>query len=94
MSLMQSVCDLVEERPGSTIDDLLPELPGYSRAQVKQALNHSSFNGNLRCERQRAKGRGKGSNPGRYYAAGLKPAAKPFVIPNVANSVWQLGSRA
>ena len=91
MTIRQDVRDLIEDNPGATIDDLMRMLPQYSRAQIKAALGQNSFYGWLRCERQRALGRGKGSRPGRYFP--VRHVA-PLVIPKCANSVWQLGAQA
>jgi hypothetical protein len=92
--LIDLVSDLIEDRPGSNVDELLPELPGYTRHQVKQALQNASFRGTLRCEKQGVRGRHKGAKPGRYYVVD-QPAAQPVrELPKCANSVWALGDYA
>jgi hypothetical protein len=94
MSLMDIVLGMIDARPGCTVDDLMPDLPQYSRQQVKQAMQNLSFTDRARCVRQGVRGQHKGAKPGRYYPIERDPQPKPFVIPRVANSVWQLGSRA
>jgi hypothetical protein len=91
MNIRQAVRDMIKDNEGATVDDLHRLLPQYTREQIKRALAQNSFYGRLRCERQHALGRGKGSEPGRYYTVQY---TRPFVIPNVANSVWALGARA
>jgi hypothetical protein len=92
--LIDLVSDLIEDRPGSNVDELLPELPGYTRHQVKQALQNASFRGTLRCEKQGVRGRHKGAKPGRYYVVD-QPAVQPVrQIPKCANSVFALGDYA
>jgi hypothetical protein len=94
MSLMDIVLGMIEERPGCTVDDLMPDLPQYSRQQVKQAMQNLSFTDRARCVRQGVRGRRKGAKPGRYYPIEREPMPGPFAIPRVANSVFQLGALA
>ena len=87
--LINRVIDLIEDQPGSDVDELLPQLEGFTRHQVKQALQNGAFRGRLRCEKQGVKGRHKGAKPGRYYLAEKVETSQPArQIPRCANSVW------
>lgn len=90
MSLTQTVIDMVEERGSATENHLLPKLAeeGYTRAQVRKALQNARFRGLL--DVRKGKGLGKGSEPGTYTLA--KPAAAPCHSVRLA-SVWDLGAR-
>jgi hypothetical protein len=70
MSLVEQVIDLVERRGAATVDDLLPELSGYTRTQVISALNWARQTGRLSCDGlgPRRGRKGGGSNPGTYRA--------------------------
>lgn len=71
MSLTREVIDELERRGSGTVDDILPALPGYSRLQVRSALQWAHYTGQILCDGQRPKkglaGRG-GSLPATYRA--------------------------
>jgi hypothetical protein len=93
--LIDLVSDLIEDRPGSDVDDLARELPEYTRKQILAALRNSAYLGRLRCERQGTRGGYKGgAKPGRYYLNDHVAAPAPRSIPKCANSVWALGDYA
>lgn len=89
--LTDLVLGLIEERPGSNVDDLMPDLPEYSRAQVMQALQNLAFTKRALCERRGGLGRGKGAEPGRYYPVEPEPIAAAPIVRRGVSSVWQLG---
>ena len=93
--LTDLVLGLIEDEPGRNVDELMPELPEYTREQVKQALQNLSHTKRARCERQGVKGKHKGAKPGRYW-----PVEVPLVrreqapSPGRVSSVWDLGAVA
>lgn len=93
MFLTDIVLGLLEDHPGATVDEILPECEGHDREQVFAALHWMAHKKRVRCDRQPGLGVAVGGSlPGRYYA--LEPA-KPRAekqCPRVS-SVWDLGSR-
>ena len=91
MSLVSEVVALIEEREAATVDDLLPDLEGYTRAQVMTALDYATTRRLITCDGPRGpkglKGRG-GSLPGVYRR---KPQAASRLG---VRSVWELAQRA
>jgi hypothetical protein len=59
---------MVRERGPSTVDDLMPKLPDYTRKQVMCALHNAKTDGWLECVRGRGIGGGNGSAPGTFTA--------------------------
>ena len=91
-ALTHIVIGLIEEAPGSTVDDLLPDCEGHTRQQVLAAVHWLANTGRLRCERQGGRGiRLGGSNPGRYFpvAKAIEETGRRPVI----SCVWDLGGR-
>lgn len=93
--LTDIVVGMIEDRPGSTVDDLLPDLPEYRRDQVMKAMQIVAFYKRIRCERQDGKGRYKGAKPGRYYPVerDKEPVERGRTFGRVS-SVWDLGRLA
>lgn len=90
---MALVIDLVEERGEATVDDLMPQIDGYSRKQVLDALKNAAYRNRLVCiTGRRGAGRKEGGLPGIYRIAEREKPAEPN-LPRI-NSVWQLGEMA
>jgi hypothetical protein len=68
MSLIKTVVGLIRERGASTVDDLMPLLPGVTRKQAMYALHNAKTTGWLDCTRGRGIGGGNGSAPGTFTA--------------------------
>jgi hypothetical protein len=86
-SLTSLVLDQIARHPGSTVDDILPHIPHYTRKQVMAALNFQTSKRRLRCEAQHPTGV-TGSAPGRYFMVGryvIKAPTRP------RNSVFDVG---
>jgi hypothetical protein len=94
MSLRQQVATLIDEIGPGTVDDIMPEIKGYTRAQVVKALHNAAQIGLISCD-----GRGKilrnqtnqawqGSRPGPYRSGRKAPAG----VPKAPNSVFQLSA--
>lgn len=67
MSLMPKVEKLVRELGAATVDDLMPQFPGYTRKQIIKALQNCRKDGRLTSN-----GRQTGSHgnlPATYYPA-------------------------
>lgn len=94
MSLMTLLVDLIQERGQATVDDLMPEIEGYSRQQVLDALKNAAYRKRLDCITGRRGAGRKGGLPGIYKLAEEEVARRaPPVLPRI-NSVWQLGEMA
>ena len=65
MSLIQDVIRLVGEFGGATADDIAPRLPGFTRDQIKQALQNAKWVGKLRISEP---SRGMGPKGGKTCA--------------------------
>lgn len=94
MSLTQLVIDLIEDRGGeTTVDDLMPEIKGHTRAQVMQALRNARFTKLIRIVHiGRGLGRG-GKAPGIYAPMIYEPRPQESTTRPVS-SVFQLGDIA
>lgn len=61
------VRDVIEDNPGSTVDEIHELTEGFTRAQVLTAVGYLAQAKRIRCVRSGGKGRVGGSFPGRYY---------------------------
>lgn len=96
-SLSRTVAEMVAEIGPSTADDLLPQLApdGFTRLQVRRALQNATANGWLTCKL--GKRFLRGCEPGVYSVAEVKqkpPEKSPPLAIRVVNSVWQLAEVA
>lgn len=95
--LTKTVAEMVQARGSATADDLLPDLPAYSREKVLNAMKNARSAGLIHCRLAPRKGRVgvSGSDPAIHY-----PGACPKGMINgerVAptrpqNSVWELAA--
>lgn len=98
MSMAAEAAALVQERGAATVDDILPDMKGYTRVQVLRALKDARYAGlidsdgwqpptsggtRLANRPHRATGQPRGSKPTTYRA--IKKTARPRV-----SSVWDL----
>lgn len=89
MCLTDTVIALIEEAQCATVDDLMPEIEGYTRQQVMTCINNAVSLGRLtRIRRGGPISGAGGSLPGIYGPAAQKARPLP------PNSVWQLGAQA
>lgn len=84
MSATQEVVRLIERKGSATVDDLLPDMEGYTRAQVLNALSWAQYRGLIESAGlPRKKGEGVGRRTG--LPATYRAVKKPIVA-----SVWDL----
>jgi hypothetical protein len=95
VNLTEIVVAMVQEAGKATVDDLMPDLPGYTRRQVQACLRNSAYNNLLVClSRGEHKGGGtsfRGRLPGVFAPV---PEPSNVECPRPANSVWEWGTRA
>jgi len=85
MSLIQVVVALIEEAGSASADDLMPDCPGYSRAQVLSAIQNAAQLGHI--VKVGKAGTGLGNGLGIY-----EPVPKP-AGPRPVASVWEFAQR-
>lgn len=84
MSIVQDAANLIAARGCATVDDILPDMPGCTRAQVIQALQWARYQGLLERDELRRKS-GDGAGRGTALPCLYRPRRKPMV-----SSVWAL----
>lgn len=90
MSATQLVSALVEEMGHATVDDLMPEMEGYTRQQVLSALSNAVQTDLLECDGpgpRRGIGGGRGSLPATYRPKRATEQRRP------ASSVWHFAQQ-
>lgn len=89
MSAIQLVTALIEELGCGTVEDLMPEMDGYTRQQVIKALGNAAYAGLIRCDGYAGSRRGPGASGARpsTYRAIVKTHARPVA------SVWQFAEQ-
>ena len=90
MSAIQTVTALIEELGCGTVDDLMPEMEGYTRTQVIAALQNAANAGLITCDGYAGarKGHGaRGALPSTYRAIVKQARARP------AASVWHFAEQ-
>lgn len=83
MTATEEVVRLIERRGSATVDDILPDMEGYTRDQVWAALRWATYTRKIACDggsRKVGGSRKGGSLPATYRAV-----KKPIVA-----SVWDL----
>jgi hypothetical protein len=87
MSLTRRVADLIAELGEGTADDLVPHLPGYTRAQVQGALQNAAGRRLVVCDGRMQKG-GKASpyRPGPALGGPLGCIRPPASVFELADS--------
>lgn len=86
-SLRSTVVVLVGKQGSATADDLLSQLPGYSRRQILSALQNARYAGLLDCDGPRLGG-STGRMPGIYRPVNAgKPGRRALA------SIWEMGAR-
>jgi hypothetical protein len=90
MSMIQEVTMLIEERGSGTVDDILPECDGATRAQVAKALSNAVRYGHLTSDGASKRGGAGGSAP-----AVFRPVKKPEpTYTRRVASVWEFARLA
>lgn len=100
MSLRLKVVEMVVQRGCATEDHLMPHLPGYTRRQVRKALQNAAHLGFLWCEAAPKRGRRHDAARPSTYWPGRKEAdpLASVLAPRKANaapmvaSVFELGN--
>lgn len=76
MSATQSAAALIIERGFGDVDDILPSMPGHTRAQVFRALKAAADQGLIECDGWTGPRHG-GSKPATYRAKRPKTTSRP-----------------
>lgn len=90
MSAIQIVTALIEELGSGTVDDLMPEMEGYTRRQIIKALGNAAYEGHISCDGYAGSRKGPGgvgAKPATYRAIRKQTSARP------AASVWQFAEQ-
>lgn len=82
MSIAAEAAALVKQRGAANVDDLMPDMPGYTRSQVLRALKTALDAGLIDSDGWTGPSHG-GSKPATYRA--IKKTSNPRVA-----SVWEL----
>lgn len=91
MSAIRLVTELIDERGSGTVDDLMPEIDGYTRQQVLNALQNAAAIGLITCDGRRPPQKGSRlAKPGTYRTKKTEPTMRRRPV----SSVWQLGACA
>jgi hypothetical protein len=78
MSLIQLAADLIRERGHGTVDDILPEMDGYSRDQVIKALNNATQYGLISCDGRGPRRKGAGIGKSTTQPATFRAAERQY----------------
>ena len=91
MSLAAAAADLIREIGSGTVNDILPEMEGCTRAQVVKALQNAAREGLIECDGRGAKKKGAGVGRGTQIPATYR-AIRNAPVRRVS-TVFELGAR-
>lgn len=91
MSITKQAVAVINRLGHGTVDDVLRQMPGYTRDQLRRALKHAAYIGLIStdgwCPQPRGSSARRGSLPATYRAI-KKTQSRP------AASVWQFAEQS